>query len=189
MTHGLPGYRKGCRCDVCSTAKSRASKEARNRRIRDTPASEIPHGTRGYYGYACRCDVCRLGASQKVKKRRATPRDNTPHGTVNGYTNYACRCAPCAESYRTAKRVRDLRQRYGLTQETFIALLEDQGNLCAICRREFTSYPGSVDHDHTTEEVRGIVCRACNAGLGAVRDDTQRILNLIEYLERTDKLE
>lgn len=187
--HGLPGYRKGCRCPECASAKSRASKEARERRIRDTAPDKIPHGIRGYYGYSCRCEMCRSEASKSVKERRATPREDTPHGTLNGYTNYACRCDLCSSSYREVKRTRDLKQRYGITQNDFLSMLESQGNGCAICQRTFDEYPGSVDHDHVTARVRGILCRACNSGLGAVHDDPNRILNLIRYLGRTDKLE
>lgn len=189
IPHGLPGYRKGCRCPECSQAKSEFSKASRHRRIRETPYERIPHGVNGYYGYACRCEICRLAASDKTKERRATKRDDTPHGSVNGYTNYACRCIQCSESYRNAKRERDLRNRYGITQAEFLDLRQGQGNKCAICFSGFGDRPGSVDHDHATGQVRGVLCSACNTGLGAVRDDPERLMNLIRYLDRTDKLE
>lgn len=189
LEHGIRGYSKGCRCTTCRSAKSDYSKASRVRRIKETPFEKVPHGTKGYYNYACRCEICKEAASEKSKSRRAESRNDVPHGTVNGYTNYACRCANCAESYRVAKRKRDLLKRYGITPEVFRELRQGQGNVCAICFRPFGDHPGSVDHDHATGKVRGILCIACNSALGAIHDDPERIANLIKYLGRTDKLE
>lgn len=189
LEHSATGYSKGCRCTECRTAKSDYSKAARERRIAETPFEKVPHGVKGYYNYACRCGICKEAASEKSKARRAESRNDVPHGTVNGYTNYACRCDNCAGAYRVAKRKRDLLNRYGITPGGFLELREEQGNACAICFRPFGKHPGSVDHDHTNGNVRGILCIACNSALGAVHDDPERIANLIKYLDRTDKLE
>jgi hypothetical protein len=57
---------------------------------------------------------------------------------------------------------------YGLTLEDFLAILAAQDGACAICRR--TPAPGtnlSVDHDHETNAVRGLLCVACNTRVAA----------------------
>lgn len=58
--------------------------------------------------------------------------------------------------------------RYGLTVEEYDALLEKQCGVCAIC--EALPPVGrlrrlSVDHDHVTGEVRGLLCQRCNMAL------------------------
>lgn len=57
---------------------------------------------------------------------------------------------------------------YGLTAETYDALLRAQDGKCAMC--EFPPPAGKtlhVDHDHATGAVRGLLCAGCNIGLGA----------------------
>lgn len=86
-----------------------------------------------------------------------------------------------------ARKVAHLRQ-YGLTPDTFAALLDRQGGGCAICG---TSTPGGkgqfhVDHDHDLgpTAVRGLLCHHCNLGLGNFKDDTSHLRQAIAYLQR-----
>ena|SRR2546429_7867064 len=57
--HGLPGYRKGCRCEVCRAANTaRVAREKRRRKERPVP-DHIAHGTLNTYkNYGCRCRAC-----------------------------------------------------------------------------------------------------------------------------------
>ena len=41
-----------------------------------------------------------------------------------------------------------------------------------------------IDHDHSTGQIRGVLCRKCNVALGFVDDNTQKLKNLIKYLEK-----
>ena len=63
--------------------------------------------------------------------------------------------------------------RYGLDEETYLAMLESQNGLCAACRAAPTIVNGvqrplSVDHDHATGENRGLLCDSCNLILGTL---------------------
>lgn len=84
------------------------------------------------------------------------------------------------EQYREQRWLRY----YGINAETYHHLLESQGNRCAICGTEScaSGHHMSVDHDHLTGKVRGLLCKACNMGLGKFHDSPDLLRNAIEYL-------
>ena len=45
-----------------------------------------------------------------------------------------------------------------------------------------------IDHCHDSKKPRGLLCHKCNTALGLLDDDSQRMLNLIRYLERSKPL-
>ena len=74
---------------------------------------------------------------------------------------------------------------YGLTPEEYDAMLERQGGGCAICG---TTSPMphawfSVDHDHNTGAIRGLLCNRCNVCIGRVNDDPELLRKALTYLE------
>ncbi len=82
------------------------------------------------------------------------------------------------ERYNLAK----VRQ-YGLTPDTYKAMLAEQGGVCAICKTAPTSDVRLVvDHDHVTHSVRGLLCHRCNRSLGLLRDDVLVLARAIEYI-------
>jgi hypothetical protein len=38
-----------------------------------------------------------------------------------------------------------------------------------------------VDHDHTTGEVRALLCSGCNSAMGMLKDDLYRMQALLAY--------
>lgn len=87
-------------------------------------------------------------------------------------------CKPCRSKMA---RVSHLRDRYGITVEDYNDLLIEQDSKCAICSRTVV---GSldVDHDHSTGEVRGLLCNRCNTGLGNFKDNPESLINAANYL-------
>lgn len=94
------------------------------------------------------------------------------------------------DKYREAA----LRRNYGMTLPEFNALLESQGGVCAICRKEPPERRGKnkwhIDHDHGCCSqrptcgrcTRGVLCSNCNQGLGRLGESNLRAA--IAYLER-----
>jgi hypothetical protein len=77
---------------------------------------------------------------------------------------------------------------YGISLEQYDAMLLGQGGVCAICgEKEKDKFRKrmSVDHDHATGKVRGILCSHCNHGLGNFRDNILFLQNAITYLNRS----
>jgi recombination endonuclease VII len=99
-------------------------------------------------------------------------------------------CRPCenakeAEKRRTPKgRARRDRQhyrkKYGLTPEQVQAMFVAQGDRCAICGRLEAL---GVDHHHGTGEIRGLLCRGCNQGLGNFRENPDALRRAAAYLQ------
>ncbi len=80
-----------------------------------------------------------------------------------------------------------LELRYKLTPEQYEGLLAQQGNVCAICETFVPnkSHPRlSIDHNHKTEKVRGLLCGNCNRGLGCFKDDLGKLQRAIAYLQK-----
>jgi hypothetical protein len=81
------------------------------------------------------------------------------------------------------RRTQKLRRLYGITLEDQNRILEGQGGVCAICGTDnWTAAGPSIDHDHATGEIRGVLCNRCNAGIGFLNEDITRFRNAIVYL-------
>ena len=77
--------------------------------------------------------------------------------------------------------------KYGLSLDGYRAMHAAQNGLCKIC--DAPPKEGQllvVDHCHTTNKVRGLLCVLCNVGLGAYRDRQDLLLMAIQYLEEAD---
>ncbi len=85
---------------------------------------------------------------------------------------------------------RDRMKRFDLDAEGYIALLEEQGHVCAICLnpegaidpRNGRLKALAVDHDHSTGTVRGLLCGNCNKGIGNLGDNPERLIAAAAYL-------
>lgn len=87
-----------------------------------------------------------------------------------------------------------LKTKYGIDFADFDALLSSQDGRCVICQHELVyglpkgSRPEEgqreavVDHDHATGDVRGILCRQCNSGLGLLGDNVEALTAALSYL-------
>jgi Tfp pilus assembly major pilin PilA len=77
-----------------------------------------------------------------------------------------------------------LKHLFGITLEDYEELLEAQQFSCAICGVSecSTGKNFAVDHNHETGEIRGLLCKKCNTGLGIFRDSPALIGNAYQYL-------
>ncbi len=72
----------------------------------------------------------------------------------------------------------------GLSLDQMHAMFEAQGERCKICREVLDVKRFQIDHNHTTNKVRGLLCRNCNHGLGKFQDNIQLLRNAAAYLEK-----
>lgn len=75
--------------------------------------------------------------------------------------------------------------KYRLTWDDYQDMLASQGAACAICRTvdpKSKSGTFTVDHDHSTGAVRGLLCSPCNLALGHMKDEPERLRAAADYL-------
>lgn len=146
------------------------------------------------------CRACQAASSMRQQGKdpsehpwkRRKPWEDTPeclnghaYAKVGWYFNGEARI--CRKCFAEKERKRWLRTNYGMGLEDFEVLLVAQNFVCAICAVPFDPNVGDltpcVDHSHSTGEVRGLLCRACNLGIGHFKDSPERLHSAIKYLE------
>lgn len=76
-----------------------------------------------------------------------------------------------------------LKKKYGITILEYNSMLFKQSGVCAICGNVATGGRRlSVDHDHASGNVRGLLCQNCNAGLGLFKENINSLGAAISYL-------
>ena len=132
------------------------------------------------------CSTCRIDKPHDEYHRSRSTRDG-----------FDPRCRGCRREATARHAVDQGRKRngqhlrlYGITPSEYEALAVLQDGLCAICHEpETMTYRGkrkalSIDHDHETGKVRGLLCAACNFAIGKFRDDPALLRSAADYLER-----
>lgn len=80
-----------------------------------------------------------------------------------------------------------LNQFYDMTIPEYNLMLAKQGGCCAICKqlekllRFGKPQSLSVDHNHTTNKIRGLLCNRCNRVFGMVGEDISILRAMIDY--------
>lgn len=79
-----------------------------------------------------------------------------------------------------------LRNKYNITLVEYQEMLNKQNGKCAICgsdkpRGRYKHF--AVDHNHTTGELRGLLCSPCNIGIGHLQDSPELLHKAANYLE------
>lgn len=103
-------------------------------------------------------------------------------------------CTACTNSKTLQMRINS----YGMSMDAALAVMEAQGNACAVCSTPITWATTHIDHDHAccdneyngsrtkanscSECVRGFLCAGCNVGLGSFNDDASRLESAAMYI-------
>lgn len=72
-------------------------------------------------------------------------------------------------------------------------MLKDQNGVCKICNKPETTVDKrngktidlSIDHDHKTGVVRGLLCSKCNKGIGYFNDNPELIIVAANYIKQS----
>jgi hypothetical protein len=165
------------------------------------PLSEFYWNKLGWY---TRCKAC-SGIKGKYTWWRGEPtkKCSTCHCEkelkdfpTHSYTKSGCRseCKTCAAKkgliYKSQHQVESVaaarKRKYGITKTDFDKLLIIADNKCQICGTYFDAkVVPHIDHSHETGAVRGILCRACNSGIGFLQDNPILVARALSYLRPT----
>lgn len=81
-----------------------------------------------------------------------------------------------------------IKKMYGIDFNEYNNLLLIQNNKCAICKSyNRCSKSFSIDHDHKTGKVRGLLCSKCNTAIGLLDESEESMINAINYLKNARK--
>jgi Recombination endonuclease VII/NUMOD3 motif len=92
-------------------------------------------------------------------------------------------CSACKSDWY---RVSDLRSKYGVTPEWYDKKMAEQGGACGVCARipSPDERNFSVDHNHITGAVRGVLCGPCNTLLERLDKTPEWMRRALAYLDR-----
>ena len=207
-------------CRVCSKAKSNEYHEQRNNRNpvepvsckicvqckKEQPASEFYVSRHAMDGLVAACKICTRNYRQRKRQQK-----------LNSFPNICSSdkwCSQCKETrpaidfhlkrtnadglaelcrFCCTKRGRNnyLRRRYGITEVQYNAMIEKQGDVCAICLQpETLVHLGKiaklqVDHNHKTGLARKLLCNSCNHDVAGVEHakETNLLEVILHYLQ------
>jgi len=110
----------------------------------------------------------------------------------------ASRCNECdkvynqkrlAEQTERAYRWKYIKEKTTEVQKVYSKMLKKQDYKCRICgiSTEELDKNLCVDHCHTTEKIRGLLCSNCNSVLGFSKDNIDVLKSAIKYLRQTSR--
>jgi len=133
---------------------------------------------------------------EKLRKQRQTPERKAYMKKWRQKPEIKERTAKRQRKYRaknkekiaSIQRKSILKGTYGVTIEWYEQKLKEQDGLCAICGSDNPQRSNtknfSIDHNHATNEVRGLLCVRCNTLIGYA-DENPNILNsAIKYIKK-----
>lgn len=95
------------------------------------------------------------------------------------------------KAYRVKRRLiakdKQLRKDFGIGLETYCEMLRDQNGVCKICFQppSHGRIYLSVDHDHKTGAIRGLLCNECNFAIAHLKDSLFNLESAFLYLRGT----
>lgn len=171
---------------ACQVANNRAESKQKRKAVRIPVARKTCPSCEATYTPAAPAQKwCSLKCGSRSRQRE--------YQGLKGPQSITRSCAYCGEGFssadgrvyycgdecaRTAKSLRESYRRYGITMEEYRALWLRQGGKCAICKKPERTQRNrllTIDHDHQTGHIRGLLCSQCNRAIGLLQDDPKVI--------------
>lgn len=153
-------------CSRCNTVK---------------PLSDFRPDAQKRFGVVAYCRDCER-AYHRQRGKTMTPEQRRVHNErVRQWAK-----SPRGSRLQYAKQIKRL---YGLTMEQYETMLDQQGQVCAICHKPETRVLRGkvarlcVDHDHTDGHVRALVCHRCNRTVELLEENPDLARQMMAYLQ------
>jgi len=139
-----------------------------------------------YFCRSCRCVECRTWQSgyepERTRGKDYSRCPETGYACITAYVDKGCRCDTCRlhrKEYEQCRRKQNteyaanvrrwrLLREYGITQDEYERLFDEQDGACKLCGAKPNDGENlSVDHVHDSDPVivRGLLCHSCNIKL------------------------
>lgn len=98
-------------------------------------------------------------------------------------SGFGARCLECEVLRRNTPKAKKLRNcnKYNIQPEQWDILNGIQEGRCAICMKVVDNL--HIDHCHVAGDVRGLLCRKCNLGLGHFQDNVEYLKRAVRYIQ------
>ena len=151
------------------------------------PISDFHKFRFGKHGFHCWCKKCnrsevmRRACSIKLTEKRCCrckmvkPADEFQNSktAIDGLQSH---CRGCGRFIK-------IKSSFNLDRKDYEKILIEQNGVCAICKVPSVETL-SVDHNHATNKVRGLLCNGCNTAIGFLKEKESNFLSAIEYLKK-----
>ena len=90
-----------------------------------------------------------------------------------------------AKKYRDTEKNKNriFLRKFGISLNQYKEMFDDQFGVCAVCGSGPTTKKSlSVDHNHKTGKVRGLLCGNCNTAIGLFKENLNLLISSYEYL-------
>ena len=141
----------------------------------DKPESEFYKHIRMKSGLSSRCVKCSGEISKEWASRNKEKR-------AIAVKNFRLR-------HPSNHREYEIKKKYGISLETYDRMFKEQNGGCKICgKQNLDGQRLSIDHDHNTGTVRGLLCIKCNSGIVYFFEDPALFESAIQYLKTSKEI-
>jgi hypothetical protein len=157
-------------------------------------------GNQGRYGSCKKCTVIKQSKYQSKHRERRKVYMRKYQSTESGkqkLKNYyrknrehvITQVSIYAKKNPLKSKAFHLKKSHGITMEQFEQMFISQNGQCAICKKSFEARRDvHVDHNHTTKQIRQLLCHHCNVGIGNFRENPEFLVQAVQYLQKWNRL-
>ena len=138
----------------------------------EKPLSEFYKMKTGKFGVKGRCKICEKEID-RIWRKNNIERERERSKKYN-------------KSNPDKVKNNQLKRNYNITLKEYNEMFEHQEGKCFICNIHQSEFKKllSVDHNHETGKVRGLLCDGCNSILGRANDNITILENAIKYIKK-----
>jgi hypothetical protein len=132
---------------------------------------------------------------QKMRKREYKRRWNSEHpeklreydqkDRIKNHEKKNLRARERYHSHRDEELARHRMESYGIDNATYFEMVVRQDGKCIICG-DVPNINLSIDHNHLTGKIRGLICNLCNIAIAKAKDSPKILRAMADYLEKFD---
>lgn len=135
-------------------------------------------------GYKFPSSICKQCTCLKHRQKRSAMSEEQRQSIRDRKKSYNVK-------NRDKSKNRELKRNFNISYDIFLTMKVSQNNLCAICKKQESALSNdgyikelAVDHCHKTGKIRGLLCSACNIGIGKFKECVDNLEQAITYLKK-----